>query len=166
MMSDVVSWHEIAMRWRPMFPEVVDGWIELIGSATCESATRFVRTLDATMQHEQHDGASSWGMFRNDVTAWLASFVRDHATPSDREHLIAIAACTERYLRALGSGHAPTTAPLAAKWREALEHADADAFHALVDEARATHEMHTAGAGGVLRLIEASGRVIEGTRGD
>jgi len=170
-----VSWLERAIGCRQYFesvassaPEFREGtklvhrWIQLLGGATVESATRVVRELDATMERDHHDGAPGWGRFRNDVTTWLATWVRDHGRPEDRAHLIAVAGCVERYLRGLGTGHASVTAPLAARWKAALEHDDAAELQALLDEARGSHEMHTAGAGGVLPLMEASARVIAG----
>jgi len=170
-----VSWLERAIGCRQYFesvatsvPEFREGtnlvhrWIQMLGGATAAWATQVYGELDATMARDHHDGASGWGMFRNDVTTWLATWVRDHGRPEDRAHLVAVAGCVERYLRALGTGHASVTAPLAARWKAALEHDDAAALHALLDEARGTHEMHTAGAGGVLPLMEASARVIAG----
>lgn len=143
--------------------KLVHRWIQLLfGGATAEWATRVFAELDATMERDHHDGAHGWGVFRNDVTAWLGTWVRDRGTPADRTCLVDVAARTERYLRALGSGHAPVTAPLAARWRDVLERGDAAGLAALVEEARATHEMHTVGAGGVLFLMEASARVVDG----
>ena len=168
-----MSWLDRAIHWRRYFEaskqadyvegtKLVHRWLQMFGWSSGEWSTRVYRALDDTMAKAGHDGASGWGMFRNDVTTWLASWVRDHGKPDDRDHFVHIAACIERYLRAIGSGHASSTSPLAGRWRDALAANDATAYAAVVDEARALREMHTAGAGGVLPLIEACARVIDG----
>ena len=153
-----MSWFERAIGWRRSLAgdgvRLVHRWIWLAcGEARVAWAARFYCELDEAMASGGHDGASGWGFFRNDVTTWLATLV----TPEDRGHLIVVAACAERYLRALGSTHAQSTAPIAAQWREALERDDN--LSLIVERAQKTPEMRTAGAGGVLSLMEASAGV-------